>query len=43
MREFGEAQKRHAGLLVTTAVKDHETGMLIGLSVWNSKEEFEAA
>ena len=43
MREFGEAQKRREGLLVTAAVKDQEDGMLIGFSVWNSKEEFEAA
>ena len=43
MREFGEAQKRYKGLVVTAAVKDQGVGILIGLSVWSSKGEFEAA
>ncbi len=43
MRKFGESQKRHKGLLVTTAIKDQEAGMLLGISIWNSKGEFEAA
>lgn len=43
MRRFGEAQKRFKGLIVTTAIKDEEAGMLIGISIWKSREEFEAA
>lgn len=43
MRSFGEAQRKHAGLILTTAVKDKESGMLIGLSVWESKESFDRA
>jgi heme-degrading monooxygenase HmoA len=43
MRKFGEAQKKHDGLIVTLAVKDPDAGMLIGISVWKSKADFDAA
>ncbi len=43
MRSLGEAMKQHKGLIVTTAVKDEEAGMLIGIAVWSSKKEFQAA
>jgi hypothetical protein len=43
MREFGEAQKKHDGLIVTLAIKDPDAGMLIGISVWNSKKDFDEA
>jgi hypothetical protein len=43
MRRFEETQRSHKGLTVVTAVKDEKAGVLIGLSVWNSKQDFEAA
>lgn len=43
MRQLGEAMKKYEGLIVTLAVKDPDAGMLIGIAVWKSKEDFEAA
>jgi hypothetical protein len=43
MRQLGEAMKKYRGLIVTLAIKDPEAGMLIGIAVWNSKADFEAA
>jgi hypothetical protein len=43
MRDFGEAQRKFKGLIFTAPVKDEEAGVLIGLSIWDMKENFEAA
>jgi hypothetical protein len=43
MRQLGEAMNKHDGLIVTLAIKDPDAGMLIGIAVWKSKEDFEAA
>jgi hypothetical protein len=43
MRQLGEAMKKHKGLIVTLAVKDSDAGMLIGIAVWKSKADFDAA
>jgi hypothetical protein len=43
MRQFGEAQAKHKGLIVTLAVKDPDARMLIGISIWNSKKHFDEA
>ena len=43
MRKFGEAQKRFKGLIFTAPIKDENAGVLIGLSIWDTKENFEAA
>lgn len=42
MRQLGEAMKKHSELIVTLAAKDLEAGMLIGIAVWKSKEDFES-
>ncbi len=43
MSEFGEAQRKFKGLIFTAPIKDKEAGVLIGLSIWDTKENFEAA
>ncbi len=43
MRKFGEAQRRHEGLIAVYALKDEQTGALIGLAVWDTDEHYQAA
>ncbi len=43
MRKFGEAQRKHKGLMMVTGLKDETKGAIIGLAIWDSKENFLAA
>lgn len=40
MRKFGEAQRKHEGLIVIHLLKDEKPGVLIGLAIWDTKEHF---
>lgn len=43
MRRFGEACMRHEASRGANVIYDEEKGVLIGLAVWDSKEEWEEA
>jgi hypothetical protein len=43
MKRFGEEQRKYKGLIFTAPIKDSEAGVLIGLSIWDTKENFDAA
>ncbi len=43
MHRFGAAMKDQAGHISAHTLKDESTGKLIGLAMWGSKEEWEAA
>ncbi len=43
MRVFGEVQARQRGLVLVHAFRDDLTGAIIGLSLWDSREAFQAA
>ena len=43
MCRFGEVIKKQKGLQRVHQLKDEKTGALIGLAIWDSKEEWEAA
>ena len=40
MRKFGEAQKRHKGLIMVHALRDAKANALFGLAIWDSKESY---
>jgi len=40
MRRFGEAQRKHEGLIMVHLLKDEKSGVLIGLAIWDTKEHF---
>jgi hypothetical protein len=40
MHRFGEAQKKHVGLIMVHLLKDEKSGVLIGLALWDTKEHF---
>jgi hypothetical protein len=43
MKAFGDAQKRHRGLVTVFAWKDDSTGALIGTAIWDTKADYDAA
>ncbi len=43
MKRFGIEQRKHKGLLMVTAVKDETGGFLIGMAMWDTREDFLAA
>jgi len=43
MHRFGEAMKNQPGLKQAHTLKDQKTGHLIGLAIWDSKENWLAA
>jgi hypothetical protein len=43
MHRFGEAQKNQPGLREVHALRDEKTGCIVGLAIWNSKEDWLAA
>jgi heme-degrading monooxygenase HmoA len=43
MDRYGEAAKRQHGLISVDTLKDENTGELVGLAIWDSKESFLAA
>lgn len=43
MHRFGEACMRQEGSRGANAIHDKEKGILIGLAVWDSREDWEAA
>ena len=43
MHRFGEAMKSQKGLQRVHTLKDEKTGQLIGLAIWDSKEQWTAA
>jgi hypothetical protein len=40
MKRFGREQRKHRGLVMVTAVKDETEGYLIGMAIWDTKEDF---
>jgi len=43
MHRFGKAMEGKKGLIMAHTTKDEDTGKLVGLAVWESKEEWLAA
>ncbi len=43
MKRFGKEQRKHKGLVMVTAVKDETEGCLMGMAIWDTKEDFLAA
>jgi hypothetical protein len=43
MRRYGAAAKEAGGLQQVHELKDENTGDLVGLAIWDSKEAYEAA
>jgi heme-degrading monooxygenase HmoA len=43
MHRFGEAQRSQPGLREVNALRDEKTGCLVGLAIWDSKEDWLAA
>ncbi|MCP4704387.1 MAG: hypothetical protein GY865_07235 [candidate division Zixibacteria bacterium] len=43
MHRFGTAMKTQPGLQQVHALQDSESGALLGLAIWDSKEAWEAA
>jgi len=43
MHRFGEAMKHQPGLRQAHTLKDDSSNRLIGLAIWDSKEQWEAA
>lgn len=43
MHRFGDSMKGAKGLQRAHALRDKESGVLLGLAVWDSKEDWEAA
>ncbi|MFX1587871.1 MAG: hypothetical protein ACFFC1_06935 [Promethearchaeota archaeon] len=43
MHRFGKAMEGKKGLIAAHTTKDEDTGRLIGLAIWNSKENWFAA
>jgi hypothetical protein len=40
---FGKAQQGHKGLISAFIWKDDNTGALIGITLWDTKEDYDAA
>jgi heme-degrading monooxygenase HmoA len=40
MHRYGEAAKKQKGLVSVHTLKDENTGELVGLAIWDSKESF---
>lgn len=40
---FGKAQQGHRGLISAFIWKDDKTGVLIGLTLWDTKEDYDEA
>ena len=40
---FGKAQQGHKGLISAFVWKDDNTGALIGITLWDTKEDYDAA
>ncbi len=43
MRRFGAAAKQVGGVQRIHELKDEQSGAIIGLAIWDSKEDYEAA
>ena len=43
MHRFGEAMEGKKGLIMTHTTKDEDKNHLIGLAIWESKEDWSAA
>ncbi len=43
MRRFGEVMKKQKGLRQVHQLRDERSGALVGLAIWDSKEDWEAA
>lgn len=43
MHRYGEIAKKQPGLVSVHTLKDENTGELIGMAIWSSKESFLAA
>ena len=43
MHRYGEAAKKQPGLMSVHTLKDENTGELVGIAIWTSKESFLAA
>jgi hypothetical protein len=40
MKRFGEEQRRYKGLVLVTTVKDETDGCLVGIAIWDTRENF---
>ena len=43
MHRFGKSMEGHSGLIMVHTTKDENTNRLIGLAIWESKENWLAA
>jgi hypothetical protein len=43
MHRYGETAKRQKGLISVHTLKDENTGELVGIAIWDSRESFLAA
>jgi hypothetical protein len=43
MHRYGETAKKQPGLVSVHTLKDENTGELVGIAIWQSKESFLAA
>ena len=43
MHRFGKAMEGKNGLIMAHTTKDEDTNRLVGLAIWESKEEWQAA
>lgn len=41
--KFGKAQQGHRGLISGFIWKDEKTGVIIGIALWDTKEDYDAA
>jgi Antibiotic biosynthesis monooxygenase len=43
LERFGDAERGHKGLITAFVWKDETTGVLLGTTLWDSKEDYNAA
>jgi hypothetical protein len=43
LERFGDAERGHKGLITAFVWKDETTGVLLGTTLWDTKEDYDAA
>ena len=43
MRDFGDLIKKQPGIVVVDTFRDRDNGTLLGVSIWDSRDAFQAA
>jgi hypothetical protein len=43
LEKFGDAERGHSGLITAFVWKDDGTGVLLGVTLWDTKDDYDAA